>query len=135
MYCSFLAGTDYKKGDLLMKSIVKTAALLISAHLMPFEASAADYRQNPFTLTYTRQLITMQPGSIRPSSSLILMVVLKSKLQVSMRSAWQKKAISPSPPMLPIREPAVDCPEMSINLPTALKIFTVWPILSHNLLA
>lgn len=35
-----------------MKSIVKTAALLISAHLMPFEASAADYRQNPFTLTY-----------------------------------------------------------------------------------
>ncbi|MDN4500994.1 alpha/beta hydrolase [Alteromonadaceae bacterium BrNp21-10] len=35
-----------------MKSTIKTAAFLISANLMPVEALAADYRQNPFTLTY-----------------------------------------------------------------------------------
>lgn len=35
-----------------MKSLVKTAALLLSANLLSAEVFSADYRQNPFTLTY-----------------------------------------------------------------------------------
>ena len=35
-----------------MKSLVKTAAFVLSANLLPAEVLSADYRQNPFTLTY-----------------------------------------------------------------------------------
>ncbi|AFV85844.1 alpha/beta hydrolase [Alteromonas mediterranea] len=35
-----------------MKSLVKTAAFVLSANLLSAEVLSADYRQNPFTLTY-----------------------------------------------------------------------------------
>ncbi|GAC02935.1 alpha/beta hydrolase [Paraglaciecola chathamensis] len=47
-----------------MKSLVKTAAFLLSANLLSAEVLSADYRQNPFTLTYEGAITKNVEGKV-----------------------------------------------------------------------
>ena len=47
-----------------MKSLVKTAAFLLAANLLSAEVLSADYRQNPFTLTYEGAITKNVEGKV-----------------------------------------------------------------------
>ena len=47
-----------------MKSLVKTAAFLLAANLLSAEVLSADYRQNPFTLTYKGAITKNVEGKV-----------------------------------------------------------------------
>lgn len=51
-----------------MASLMKTAAFLITASFLPGELSAADYKQNPFTLTYEGAITENLNGQVNIQS-------------------------------------------------------------------